>query len=131
MASLCKETSINASPEHVWAAIEDFGTLHTRLVPGFVVDAKLDGDIRTLTFWNGAVVKEVLVGADARLRRLAYAILEGKPTHYNGSIQVFAEPEGRSRLVWIIDLLPNELSGYIDSMMQKGIEIMRQTLEKQ
>jgi len=41
MASIRKEVVINAKPETVWAALRDVGALHTRLVPGFVVDTKL------------------------------------------------------------------------------------------
>ena len=41
--------------------MRDFGALHERLVPGFVVDCRLDGDGgRLVTFFNGAVAREVL-----------------------------------------------------------------------
>ncbi len=40
MASIRREILINASPEHVWSAVRDVGALHTRLVPGFVIDTK-------------------------------------------------------------------------------------------
>jgi hypothetical protein len=53
MASLIQETSIDASPDLVWDALRDFGALHRRLVPGFVTDAVTDGDVRTVTFFNG------------------------------------------------------------------------------
>jgi hypothetical protein len=39
----------------VWDAVRDFGALHHRLVPGFVVEARLEGDDRVVTFFNGAV----------------------------------------------------------------------------
>ena len=38
MASICKERTIEATPEAVWGALRDWGALHERLVPGFVVD---------------------------------------------------------------------------------------------
>jgi hypothetical protein len=31
-------------------AMRDFGALHARLVPGFVLDTRLDGDVRIVTF---------------------------------------------------------------------------------
>jgi hypothetical protein len=43
---------------------------------------------------------------------------------------VFAEGAGRSRLVWIADLLPNEMAGAIEGMIAQGIGVMKQTLEK-
>jgi hypothetical protein len=45
----------------VWASVRDVGALSTRLAPGFVVDTRLEGDVRTVTFANGAVVRERIV----------------------------------------------------------------------
>ena len=64
MASIHKEIIIDASPDHVWDALRDFGALHTRLVPGFVTDTRLDGDARIVTFANGTVAREILVDCD-------------------------------------------------------------------
>jgi hypothetical protein len=50
-------------------------------------------------------------------------------THHNASLQVFADGEGRSRVVWIADLLPNELAGYIAGMIEQGMAVMKKTLE--
>ena len=55
----------------VWDAIADFGALHTRLVPGFVIDSELVDDVRVITFFNRSVARERLVGIDDELRRLA------------------------------------------------------------
>ena len=43
------------------------------LVPGFVLDARLDGDARIVTFANGTVARELLVDCDDARRRLVYA----------------------------------------------------------
>jgi hypothetical protein len=40
------------SVERAWDAIRDFGAVHERLVPGFVVDCRLDGDARIVTFFS-------------------------------------------------------------------------------
>src|SRR5205085_10065364 len=101
MASIHKEIIIDARPEEVWDALRDFGALHTRLVPGFVTDTKLDGDARIVTFANGTVAREVLVDSDYGKRRLVYAIKSDRLTQHSASAQVFAEGDGRSRLVWI------------------------------
>ena len=53
MASIHKDISLDAHPDDVWSAVRDFGALHTRLVPGFVTDTRLDGDARIVTFANG------------------------------------------------------------------------------
>ena len=57
MASIRKEILIAARPETVWAAIRDVGAVHTRLAPGFVVDSRLEGETRVVTFANGFVVR--------------------------------------------------------------------------
>ena len=65
MATIHKEIEIERSKEFVWDAIRDVGAIHKRLVPGFVVDCKLEGDWRIVTFANGMVVREL----DRRRRR--------------------------------------------------------------
>jgi hypothetical protein len=96
MASIRKEISIDAEQEDVWEALRDWGALHRRLVPGFVVDARLDGEDRIVTFFNGAVVREVLVDLDDVACRLVWSVVDGPYAHHNGAAQVFAEPEGRT-----------------------------------
>ena len=39
---------------------------------------------------------------------------------HSASAQVFAEGDGRSRLVWIVDVLPNEIAPYMDGQMDLG-----------
>ncbi|AYC33254.1 SRPBCC family protein [Pseudomonas cavernae] len=130
MASIRKEILIENSPEHVWAAVRDVGAIHLRLVPGFVVDCRLEGDARIVTFANGMVVRELIVDIDDDARRLVWAAVGGQLTHHNASVQVFAEGASHSRLVWIADLLPNEMAGAIEAMIQQGIIAMKQTLER-
>lgn len=130
MASIRKEIVIEARPEDVWAAVRDVGAVHQRLAPGFVTDVRLDGDARIVTFANGLVARELLVDIDDAARRLAYAAVGGRATHHNASFQVFAEGEDRSRLVWIADLLPNDMAGPINGMMEQGAGVIKQTLER-
>ena len=43
MATVRREIVTRAHPDQVWQAVRDIGALHTRLVPGFVVDTTVDG----------------------------------------------------------------------------------------
>lgn len=131
MASIHKEILIQARSQDVWAAIRDIGAVHQRLTPGIVIDAYLDGDARIVTFANGTVVRELIVDIDDQARRLAYAAVGGRTTHHNASIQVFAEGDNQSRLVWITDLLPNEVTPVIHGLVEQGAATMKQTLEAQ
>jgi hypothetical protein len=46
-------------------------------------------------------------------------------------VQVFADGDAGSRIVWIADLLPNELAGAIGGMIEQGMSIMKGTLDAQ
>ena len=131
MASVRNEFLIEASPDHVWAAVRDIGAVHTRLAVGFVVDTRLEGDARIVTFANGLTAREPIVDIDDKARRLVWAAVGGRATHYNASLQVFAEGEGHSRAVWIADFLPNDLSAAIGGMVEQGSAAIKRTLERQ
>jgi len=129
MASIRKEIPLESSAENVWAAVRDVGALHQRLVPGFVVDTRLEEGARIVTFGNGMVVRELIVDLDCESRRLAWSARGGRLTHHNASVQVFADGARRCRLVWIADLLPNELAGEIRAMIDQAAAVMKKTLD--
>ena len=129
MATIHKEIKIARSKEFVCDAIRDVGAIHKRLVPGFVVDCKLEGDSRIVTFANGMVVRELIVDVDDETCRHSWSA-HGEPlTHHNASIQVFSDGRDKCRVVWIADLLPNEVGEAIGEMIQHGLNTMKQTLE--
>lgn len=121
MACIHKDISLDASARDVWDAVRDFGALHERLAPGFVTACTLDGDARVVTFANGSVAREVLVDCDDARQRLVYAISNERLKHYSASVQVIADGETRCRLVWIIDMLPNELAPYIQGQTKEAV----------
>jgi len=130
MASIRREVQVNAPPEKIWDAVRAVGAVHRRLAPGFVVDTKLEEGARVVTFANGMTARELIVDVDDTARRLVWSVV-GTPrlTHHNASLQVSAEGNG-SRIVWVADLLPNEVAGYIQGMIEQGMAVMKQTLEK-
>ncbi|HWN03271.1 MAG TPA: SRPBCC family protein, partial [Candidatus Dormibacteraeota bacterium] len=88
MASIRREIHVEAGAEQVWDAIADVGAIHTRLAPGFVVDTRLEDGARVVTFGNGLVARELIVDVDHGSRRLVWAVVGGRPTHHNASLQV-------------------------------------------
>jgi carbon monoxide dehydrogenase subunit G len=120
--------STKAAPALVWDAIRDVGALHTRLVPGFVVDTRLEPGARVVTFGNGMVIKEPIVTVDEDARRLVWGAVGGPLTHYNGAVQVFAEGSG-SRVVWTADFLPHEAAATVGPMIEAGLATMKKTLD--
>jgi hypothetical protein len=129
MASLRHEIVVSATPEYVWDCIRDVGALHRRLVPGFVADCKLEGDARIVTFANGLVARELIVDLDEASRRLVWSARGGRLSHHNASVQVFAQEPAGSRIVWIADLLPNEMAPAIDGMIGQAMSAMKNKLE--
>jgi hypothetical protein len=130
MASIRKEILVDAAPEKAWDALRDWAAIHERLVPGFVVECRLDGPDRIVTFANGATFREVLIDSDDERRRLAWSIVDGPYRHHNGVAQVFPEGEGGCRFVWTTDLLADdEVIHQTDEAMQAGIGAVKTTLE--
>jgi hypothetical protein len=127
MATLRKQIALAARPANVWSAVRDFAEVHTRVAPGFLTGLKMDGGDRIVTFFNGLVARERLVTLDDEECRLVYSMVEGRPSHYNASVQVFPEGDG-SRVVWTIDLLPDELATAVDGMMEHAAGCMKRTL---
>ena len=129
MASIRREAFIEACPENAWSALRDVGALHTRLVPGFVVDTKLEEGARVVTFGNGMVARELIVDVDDDARRVAWSVVGGPMTHHNASAQVFPEDSG-CRFVWVADLLPNDIADRIRAMIEQGTAVIKATLER-
>jgi hypothetical protein len=128
MASIHKDIPIDAHPDDVWDAVRDFGAVHHRLAPGFVTDARLEGDARIVTFHNGNVVRELKVDCDDARRRLVYAVISERVRHYSASVQVVPDGEASTRMIWIVDVLPNEIAPYIAGQMDRGVLAMQKAL---
>ena len=94
------------------------------------LDARLDGDARIVTFANGNVAREQLVDCDEARRRLVYAIANERVSHYNASVQVVADGETRTRLIWIVDVLPHEIAAHIDAQMDQAALAMQKALAR-
>jgi hypothetical protein len=120
MASITKRIALDVSAEQVWDVVRDFGAVHRRFAPGFVTDTQLDGDSRIVTFANGNIVRERLVDCNDTTRRLVYAIRNERLTQHSASFQVFDRGENQSELVWIADVLPNDIAPYIEEQMELG-----------
>ena len=128
MASIIRELAVARDPEAVWRSVRDVGNAH-HLFAGVLTDCKLEEGARTVTFANGMVVRELILDVNEEHRRVAYASVGGRATHHNASLQVFADGPGRSRIVWVTDLLPAELAPAIAGLMDQGCAAMQRQLE--
>lgn len=129
MASIQKEFVIASSADDVWDAVRDFGAVHTRLAPGFVTEAVIDGDSRLVTFSNGTSAREILVDCDDAKQRLVYAIVSERIRQHSASVQIYEAGDKQSKFVWTVDVLPNEIAPYISGQMDLSIAAMKKRLE--
>ena len=105
-----------------------FASLAMTTWPGFVLDSRLDGDARIVTFANGMVARELLVDCDETRRRLVYAVVNERVKQHSASVQVTPEADGRSRLTWIVDVLPHEIVPYMNAQMDQAALAMQKKL---
>jgi hypothetical protein len=130
MASIRREIALDQAADRVWDALRDFQAVDRRVAPGFVTRSEPDGTARIITFSNGTIAREELVDCDNSGRRLVYAISNERLKHYNAAVQIFADGNAHCRLVWTVDLLPNELSNYVGQQMDAAVNVMKPTLER-
>jgi uncharacterized protein YndB with AHSA1/START domain len=124
-----KEFVVDAPPGEVWSALHDVGALHTRLAIGFVVDTRMEGDDRIVTFANGMVARERILAIEEDIQRVTYSVISDRLSFHRATAQVSPEDGGRSRFVWTTLLAPAELADGIETMMEAGGVAMKQTLE--
>ncbi|MFD5465739.1 SRPBCC family protein [Kitasatospora sp. NPDC127059] len=130
---MVEDVVIEAGAAGVWDAVRDVGAVHQRLIPGYVLDTRVDGDVRYLTMPGGTVIRELIVSVDDELRRLAYSAVEGFKiplTHHHASFQVLPEGPDRCRLVWTTDVLPHEMAEQVRLRVSRGAQVMKETLER-
>lgn len=131
MASVHREALIGTPAAQVWGALQDVGALHTRLVPGFVTQCRLEGEARLVTFANGMQAKELIVDVNEAMMRVSWSAVGGRLTHHNASAQVIATGEASCKVLWIADLLPHELAPTIAGMIEQGLAAMKRFQETQ
>lgn len=124
MATLKRDILVASGTEPVWQKLRAFDQVHTAVAPGFLTNLTMDKADRIVTFFNGLLARERLVTLDDDNCRLVYAVVDGRASHYNAAVQVFPEGDG-SRVVWTIDLLPDELAPAIGGMMDQAVKVMR------
>lgn len=131
MATIRQDIILACPPASVWDAVRDLEAVHERLVPGYAAAARVEGDTRILTMANGAVVRELILGVDDELRRLAYSVIETPMPikSHHATFEVFSDGDDGALLVWTTDALPDSLESEIRARTARGAAVIKQTLE--
>jgi hypothetical protein len=74
------------------------------------------------------VVLEPIISIDDERRRLAWAAIGGRTTHYNAVLEVVADAGG-CLVRWTSDLLPHEAAPTVAGMQRQGLSVLKKTLE--
>jgi len=128
MASIRREEIVRVSAEKAWAALRNVGMPH-RLFADVLVDSRIDGDVRTVTFANGMTVRERIVDIDEENKRVAYAVIDDIFEHHSASMEIVPDGLGRCRFVWISDFLPNERLEMVAPLVEQGSRALVRNLE--
>ena len=128
MASIHCDIAISRSPESAWEALRHYDAA-AQLFAGVLVDCRCNGDVREVTFANGAKITEHLVTCDDSRRRLVYTVRHEAYAHHSASMQVVADPAG-CRFLWVSDFLPDELAAKVGPLMEAGCQALRKHLER-
>ncbi len=127
MATIIKQIELEASADKAWALLRDVGTARAAF-PEVLRDSRLDGDVRTVTFANGQVVRERIVTIDDARRRLAYGVIEGRFRHHSASLHVIEAGPQRCRVIWTNDFLPNEAAEIVAPLVELGAAALRRAV---
>lgn len=120
MASIRREVAVQAEADRVWERLRDVAAA-ADLFPGVLVDSRLEGDCRIVTFADGTVLRERIVDVDDTERRVVYAVLGDPFLHHSASMQIQRATATTSRFIWISDFLPDGLRAGIEPLVDAGV----------
>jgi hypothetical protein len=129
MATIRKDAALALDAESAWRALREFGDAD-RLFAGVLSGCACDGDVRTVTFVNGLVVRERLVTRDDAARRIVYAVLDGSFTQHSASMEIAPDGQG-SRFIWTSDFLPDEAAEGVLPLVEAGCAALQRNLAAQ
>lgn len=127
MATIRRETELDIDADRAWAQLSDFGSAGT-LFKGVLTDCHREGDIRTVTFANGMVVRERLVATDPGVRRIVHTVEGPSFTHFNGAMQI-VERGRKCVFVWTTDFLPDAMGSNILPLIEEGCRAIKRNLK--
>ncbi len=127
MTSLRNEILVDVPAADAWAALKSISKTH-ELFAGVLVDSRLEGDIRTVTFANGLVARERIVAVDESRMRVAYAVLDIFEQHA-ASMRIVPVSARQCRFVWKSDFLPGTKAATVGPLMAQGCAALKRAIE--
>lgn len=128
MSAIWWEERIAVPAQAAWALLRRVDLAHELFAP-VLVDGRMDGEIRTVTFANGLVVRERIVDIDEVRRRIAYTVLDDLFEHHAASMQIVPVDAGSCRFVWITDFLPADKAAMVRPLVEQGSKALVRNIE--
>ena len=129
MASIHHEVAVEVGVDKAWAALRRVGDAPVLFAP-VLVGGEIEGDVRTVRFANGMVVRERILAVDDERRRVAFTALDVPGmTYHHSSMQVVEVGNGRCRFIWITDFLPQEMDRNLMPLIEAGGKALKSNLE--
>lgn len=116
------EIELSNPPQAVWDVVGNFGDIGDWM-PG-VESCLVDGSDRILKMM-GMEITERLEWRDDDTRTITYRIVGGVPViNHRATISVLASGGG-SRVVWDVDVDPDDMAGLMQSTYQQALEALK------
>ncbi|WP_443750784.1 SRPBCC family protein [Asticcacaulis solisilvae] len=127
MATFRIESIIDRPAPAAWARLGDLGNSHLAF-PGVLTACAFDGNVRTVTFADGTVIRERIVTVDAAAMRLAYGVLD-RFEHHASIMEIIPVNPGQCRFQWVSDVLPDAAIERVAGLMTKGAAAFKSACE--
>lgn len=128
MGTIRREVIVDRPADAVWARVGDPASVHTWF-PG-MVDAKVEGSVRTITTAAGLTLPEEIVTLDPILRRFQYRVTAPFFRHHLGTIDVFDLGDDRSLVAYSTDCEPDAMALVIGGAAGAALAELRRQLEE-
>lgn len=119
MASLRTEQWIGRPADEVWAHVSDAAAI-SNWFPG-IVNASVEGDVRTIELDGGVELVEDIVTNDSGLRRFQYSITGGPMPieRHLGTVDVIDNRDG-CLVIYSTEIVPDETAGMMGPAIEAG-----------
>jgi hypothetical protein len=128
MTSLRCEILVDVPAPLAWTALKNVPRTH-ELYAGVLVDGRFEGDIRTVTFANGMLVRERIIAIDEARMRVAYAVLGDRFEQHAASMRIVPVSARQCHFVWVSGFLPETNADTVGSLMAKSCAPLKRVLE--
>jgi len=122
-----RQVIVDRPVDAVWAVLGDPATI-ADWFPG-MVDATVEGTVRTITTESGLPLPEEIVTNDAIQHRFQYRVTAPFMTHHLGTIDAFDLGDARTLVSYATDATPDAMALIIGGATGNALKELKRQLE--